>query len=256
MRKRAFTLIELLVVIAIIAILAAILFPVFAQAREAARKATCQSNMKQILAGCMMYGQDYDEFVVNSYGGNYTVQAPAASGGYNHNVYWMGFIQPYVKNTGVYMCPDFTPSNQFIEDPNSPVYTSYGHNHDFLGWDMNNGSIKMSQVKSPSDTVYFCERATRSWTQLKATPDGDTGITLGTRNDLWPNANCPDCVRTYPQLDCCGAGSATTVGPVHSGTCVIGFMDGHVKAVKTSQVIGPYYDTTQRGGPNDIWDLQ
>src|SRR5262245_45063190 len=61
MRRTAFTLIELLVVIAIIAILAAILFPVFAQAREAARKASCQSNMKQIATALMMYAQDYDE---------------------------------------------------------------------------------------------------------------------------------------------------------------------------------------------------
>src|SRR5690348_11021219 len=69
--RRAFTLIELLVVIAIIAILAAILFPVFAQAREAARKATCQSNLKQIGSGLLMYIQDYDEtYPVNDYGGN------------------------------------------------------------------------------------------------------------------------------------------------------------------------------------------
>ena len=61
MRASGFTLIELLVVIAIIAILAAILFPVFAQAREAARKSSCQSNLKQIANGVMMYSQDYDE---------------------------------------------------------------------------------------------------------------------------------------------------------------------------------------------------
>ena len=63
MRKRGFTLIELLVVIAIIAILAAILFPVFAQAREAARKASCQSNLKQIGTALLMYSQDYDEMM-------------------------------------------------------------------------------------------------------------------------------------------------------------------------------------------------
>ena len=65
--RNAFTLIELLVVIAIIAILAAILFPVFAQAREKARQATCQSNMKQIVLGWLMYGQDYDEICAPSW---------------------------------------------------------------------------------------------------------------------------------------------------------------------------------------------
>src|ERR1051325_3514935 len=94
-RKRAFTLIELLVVIAIIAILAAILFPVFAQAREAARKSSCQSNLKQILSGAMMYAQDYDENMVTSYGG-YQVN----NGNGLKNVYWMGLILPYTKNTG------------------------------------------------------------------------------------------------------------------------------------------------------------
>src|SRR5437868_14017802 len=71
LRRLAFTLIELLVVIAIIAILAAILFPVFAQAREAARKATCQSNLKQMGSAFMMYIQDYDEKYPQVLGSNY-----------------------------------------------------------------------------------------------------------------------------------------------------------------------------------------
>jgi len=73
MNRKAFTLIELLVVIAIIAILAAILFPVFSQAREKARGATCLSNLKQIGLGVMMYVQDYDEtFPMSQYGGGST----------------------------------------------------------------------------------------------------------------------------------------------------------------------------------------
>ncbi len=95
----AFTLIELLVVIAIIAILAAILFPVFAQARAKARQAACLSNMKQIGTASMMYLQDYDETypVANlSYGANFD----GAHGG------WMQQIQPYIKNVQVFRCPD------------------------------------------------------------------------------------------------------------------------------------------------------
>src|SRR3954466_9689001 len=92
-----FTLIELLVVIAIIAILAAILFPVFAQAREAARKATCISNTRQIGLALMPYCQDYDETLVpnNDQVTGYTGQL--------HN--WTWFLQPYIKNDKVFLCP-------------------------------------------------------------------------------------------------------------------------------------------------------
>src|SRR4051812_47090369 len=88
-QQRGFTLIELLVVIAIIAILAAILFPVFAQAREKARAATCLSNCKQIALGASMYVQDYDETFPKGWQG-----WPAA-------VYWFTVIDPYIKNGGV-----------------------------------------------------------------------------------------------------------------------------------------------------------
>ena len=111
-RNRGFTLIELLVVIAIIAILAAILFPVFARARENARKSTCQSNLKQIGNALHMYRQDYDERNVSlTYGGtqidDIVNRQPVASptGGYS----WGVAIMPYVKNTGVFKCPSGPP---------------------------------------------------------------------------------------------------------------------------------------------------
>jgi prepilin-type N-terminal cleavage/methylation domain-containing protein len=96
----AFTLIELLVVIAIIAILAAILFPVFAQAREKARQVSCLSNMKQIGLGLYMYVQDYDEFMP------YALQNdPPINGGGTNLVPIDGQVQPYIKNTQVWHCP-------------------------------------------------------------------------------------------------------------------------------------------------------
>ena len=92
-QRRGFTLIELLVVIAIIAILAAILFPVFAQAREKARQTACMSNMKQIGSAYIMYAQDYDEALVPgcNWNAGYSQQTDRRS-------YWDGLLDPYVKN--------------------------------------------------------------------------------------------------------------------------------------------------------------
>ena len=109
-RRKAFTLIELLVVIAIIAILAAILFPVFARARENARRASCLSNMKQIGLGIMQYTQDYDEHLPTRYNyyatsGGYTL--PNGSAG-STAILWYMEIYPYVKNYQVYQCPSDT----------------------------------------------------------------------------------------------------------------------------------------------------
>ena len=100
--RKGFTLIELLVVIAIIAILAAILFPVFARAREKARQASCTSNVKQLILGILMYTQDYDEMLPQSINNAYLVP------GYtNQNRCWWGsaITGPYVKNTQIYRCP-------------------------------------------------------------------------------------------------------------------------------------------------------
>src|SRR5246127_4540634 len=99
--KAAFTLIELLVVIAIIAILAAILFPVFAQAREKARAISCLSNMKQTGLAGIMYVQDYDE--------TYPLTAYWDYGNFSTDFYlWSSqrCVQPYIKNTNLYQCPD------------------------------------------------------------------------------------------------------------------------------------------------------
>src|SRR5688572_31243262 len=100
--KRAFTLIELLVVIAIIAILAAILFPVFARAREAARATSCKSNLRQIGTAHQMYAQDYEE----TFSGSFNLIPGATPGGCGGaRISWAQLIQPYVKNSGIFTCP-------------------------------------------------------------------------------------------------------------------------------------------------------
>jgi prepilin-type N-terminal cleavage/methylation domain-containing protein/prepilin-type processing-associated H-X9-DG protein len=110
LKRRGFTLIELLVVIAIIAILAAILFPVFAQAREKARQTSCLSNMKQIGTGLLMYVQDYDE----QYPSGSKLAFPNGPNNLNAYLYgmgWAGEIYPYTKSAQVLKCPDdSTPS--------------------------------------------------------------------------------------------------------------------------------------------------
>src|SRR5690606_7921754 len=111
--KRAFTLIELLVVIAIIAILAAILFPVFARARENARRTSCLSNLKQIGIGVMMYTQDYDEkFPVTAWSSKqlppngcwYSDSSCAA--GSTYTWFWPQTIYPYTKSDQLFNCPN------------------------------------------------------------------------------------------------------------------------------------------------------
>ena len=124
--KPGFTLIELLVVIAIIAILAAILFPVFAQAREKARQTSCLSNSKQYATAILMYAQDYDEAIPMSV-------YPTPTG----IVTFYLAIDPYVKNKQVAVCPSEPQAMKLVDffgfvAPNTPDYTSYGANLDLF----------------------------------------------------------------------------------------------------------------------------
>jgi prepilin-type N-terminal cleavage/methylation domain-containing protein/prepilin-type processing-associated H-X9-DG protein len=139
-QPRAFTLIELLVVIAIIAILAAILFPVFAQARDKARQASCLNNLKQIGLAIGMYNQDYDERMPTccAWGKGWTWDSAAklcpplkAQGA---PAYLQEFLVPYIKNEGVWWCPSVPRSRGFWGDPKTSTMgdngTSYHWNHE------------------------------------------------------------------------------------------------------------------------------
>ncbi len=149
--RRGFTLIELLVVIAIIAILAAILFPVFAQAREAARKTSCLSNTRQYATATLMYVQDYDEQYPQS----------AYFAGTCVNLYF-GMVMPYVKNEGIVQCPSDRQAMDLqamfagfgSTCAGNPRYVSYGVNKDlFLDGFAGQGSMSMAAIQKPSETI-------------------------------------------------------------------------------------------------------
>jgi len=139
MKRRGFTLIELLVVIAIIAILAAILFPVFARAREKARQASCQSNLKQIAMAALMYASDYDEVTME-----YAYRMP--TGVYYR---WEPFIWPYMRNIQATGCPS-EPQPQ-IGTPPMAYIGGYGYNYYYCS------RVPLSKMNSPAETVMFCD---------------------------------------------------------------------------------------------------
>ncbi len=201
--RKGFTLIELLVVIAIIAILAAILFPVFARAREQARKSTCLSNLKQLGTGTLMYVQDYDEtFPVSIY--------PSAAGVVT---YWH-LITPYLKNGGVWKCPsDSTP----LTPAQTQAY--------FAG--LGAGGVAAG--------TYPASYAANLW----LFEDGPYNPLTGTGNDSYPvaMASIPRPADTTMMFD------GTTVGPPsagfgcrivgrHSDLACVTYADGHTKVMK------------------------
>jgi len=172
---RAFTLIELLVVIAIIAILAAILFPVFAQAREQARKTSCLSNTKQLALGCLMYSQDYDEEMIMGWNGSLPGVLRDDGSQYRPWFPWTAAIQPYVKNIALLLCPD-NPWNSFINGANikarSEIYSPYGYNYGYLGKFAGNdpagdgylwNPIGMAQVGKPAQVVMLVDGMGPDW---------------------------------------------------------------------------------------------
>ena len=119
MFKKGFTLIELLVVIAIIAILAAILFPVFAQAREKARAATCLSNMKQVALAFQLYADDYDETYPRS------VSTPAGAIMNDNPAAMIQILNPYVKNIRIFACPSVTKENELYASSSHQYHVYY-----------------------------------------------------------------------------------------------------------------------------------
>lgn len=209
-QRRGFTLIELLVVIAIIALLAAILFPVFARARESARKSSCQSNLKQIGLAWMQYAQDYDDKVMP--GGAFPAKSEAWYGEYDASgnvTAKTSYLEPYMKADQVYACPSF------VNDAAAywrSSFLGYGYNRNLFGVMSNTFSPyserTISSFERPSETVTFSDTARLNtsgnieWTQ-------------------WIYPAQPSLTQNWAHFH-----------GRHNGTGNVLFIDGHVKAYK------------------------
>jgi len=217
--RRGFTLIELLVVIAIIAILAAILFPVFARAREKARQASCQSNQKQLGLGILMYIQDFDELLpwccvptarTNDPNNNVTINWRPYSNtttALNYN----GLIDPYLKNRQIYECPS---SRRGI--------SSYAVPRQLMESNAGCAGRPQGILKYPAEKAMMSEA-------------------LGSRGICGPNRPTLTCTGRFGS----GRGTAADIEAwkIHNDGVNVTYCDGHVKFAKTPS--GPIGTGTQ-----------
>lgn len=214
-QARAFTLIELLVVIAIIAILAAILFPVFAKAREKARQTSCLSNQKQIGTAIMQYVQDYDEmYVLNGAGHSAISWDPNGSYARQANS-WRSLIFPYVKSEQVFVCPSNPDNDKETIDGGWPTpekfFISYNCLYDSV---ITENGVPLADVDKPATTVSIVETyigpdGTNDWEKGALTEHFNYGYDKH-RDDLYSG---------------------------HSGVANYLFADGHVKGMRVSQTL-------------------
>ena len=277
--RKGFTLIELLVVIAIIAILAAILFPVFAQARAKARQTSCLSNEKQLALGCLMYSQDFDEVLVM--GWNYTAPGILRDDKTNYRPWfpWTAAIQPYIKNLDILLCPD-NPWNSSIQNgglnatARKQIYSPYGYNYgylgDFAGADPNIGAgsnlwnpISQAGVNRPASTVMIVDGMgpdwagadhTTVWTQpigpVVEPPDATLsdhvffGNGWGNQSDYTAQYDYPG----YGGVSFRHSGSGFKANKLPDGGANTTFCDGHAKFFRAGGLAaGTNYQPNQSG---------
>lgn len=228
MKKKAFTLIELLVVIAIIVILAAILFPVFAGARENARRASCQSNLKQIGLGILQYTQDYDE--------HFPMYVTSTASTTPRPYGWADAIQPYVKSIQILQCP--SDSGAYTDDPATAGYSDYAYNLWIGGYGptAKGGGMSQSALTQPTLTIMNLDYTTgsaNSWS-VGNVSTGDGASTCG-----------------YYGAPTCGNGFArvNSTGSIrHLGGANGAFADGHVKWLKGRDETSGWLANVYRAG--------
>lgn len=237
--QRGFTLIELLVVIAIIAILAAILFPVFARARENARKSSCMSNMKQLGLAVLQYNQDYDEKYPTGLQQNWW------------DVTWYRIVQPYVKSEQVFRCPSDPVGTSSVNWAGPRLsYASNGLMADRgRGWEviglmgmsqswMGNTVVNMASVNRPAETVLMSEKA-HVWPGNGSVPGNVLYWGPGcmfTGVNWWDSSGSPGVIpdgTRAPKADPYDpTGPNGGVMPIHLEMANFAFADGHAKAMR------------------------
>jgi prepilin-type N-terminal cleavage/methylation domain-containing protein/prepilin-type processing-associated H-X9-DG protein len=248
----AFTLIELLVVIAIIAILAAILFPVFAQAREKARQTACLSNTKQIGLALSQYVQDFDEMMPPSDG--------AANGGR-----WAKRVYPYVKNGPVFVCPSTSDPVPPMTGGSSGGGSIYAINVNISNWQWGR---TLAEITDSSGTALIAETydLSANGKALYGSPDNNDPKTwlkyrASTSDYQWRPPGCwADALATcnggtpyYKQNDGSGNNIRRPVPRHNNGLNVI-YCDGHAKWSQIDSFLGPMPAGWPYGDPHNSWD--
>ncbi|MGQ9729812.1 MAG: DUF1559 family PulG-like putative transporter [Candidatus Zipacnadales bacterium] len=222
MRHRGFTLIELLVVIAIIAILAAILFPVFARAREKARQTSCLSNVKQLALATLQYVQDYDE-------------RPPNHCGWGTTVCWAWAIYPYNRNLQIYACPSYGRGNLMGRGQTSygspepeTIPRSYGWNLTFEG----PGSV-LADCQYPAQVIMIADSRAQNFPE-----EGCTGTSCG-QGWIGPGHRCIGFKSGFPS-NITPASCARLYGGIdrrHNEGANLAFWDGHGKWMKCDALL-------------------
>jgi prepilin-type N-terminal cleavage/methylation domain-containing protein/prepilin-type processing-associated H-X9-DG protein len=215
MYKKAFTLIELLVVIAIISILAAILFPVFAQAREKARQTTCLSNENQLGMALEQYVQDNDERVF--FRANWAYSRSGYITPQVNGERWWNMLMPYVKSNNVWSCPsDSNPSPSVDINGNKTILRSY------IALSTAE-SLTLAQVDDPTETMVLTEK----WGTATETSIGPASVT-----DSWIEPFSGDF-----NWNPFSPGQTWTAANCHSGRMNCVFFDGHAKSLSPSYIL-------------------